>query len=106
MKIKKIFINLLSLVFLSGCIETAALVGPAITIGTTGNVYQAGLSFGTNELIKKETGENAVSYVSTLMDEEKSKKEKEKQKKKLENDFIILVKNHIEKSRNYLLINK
>jgi len=105
MKIKKLALIIVSLLFLNGCVETAALIGPALTIGTTGNVYQAGLSYGTNQLIKKETGQNAVTYVSNLVEEEKIKKNKIKNKKQLENDLLILVKNHIEKSRNYLLSN-
>ena len=46
---KKILLLLLvSFVFLSGCFQSIALLGPAIGGASTGKIYQAGLSYGTN----------------------------------------------------------
>ena len=41
-----------SVIFLSGCLQTTALLGPGLTVVTTGNVFQAGLQYGTNTAIK------------------------------------------------------
>ena len=52
---KKIYI-ILNLILLNGCVQNSALLGPAYTLGSTGNVLQAGLSYGTTYTIKKITG--------------------------------------------------
>tara|TARA_B100001094_G_C18001229_1_gene705294 strand:+ start:274 stop:627 length:354 start_codon:yes stop_codon:yes gene_type:complete len=51
--IKKIFI-LSVFVSLTNCTAPgAALLGPSITVANTGNIYQAGLSYGSSHLIKE-----------------------------------------------------
>ena len=57
MKIFKITFFSLSLLFLSGCFQTTALLGPGVTVATSGNVLQAGLQYGANTAVKNETGE-------------------------------------------------
>ena len=42
---------LLLLFLLNSCVETTALLGPAVTVGSTGNIYQAGLTYGTNKTV-------------------------------------------------------
>ena len=39
MKLKKIYLLVLISIFLSGCIQSTALLGPGVTIATTGNIY-------------------------------------------------------------------
>ena len=53
MILKKIFITLFLVSFLTGCIQNTAFLGPAITVASTGNIYQAGLSYVSNETITK-----------------------------------------------------
>ena len=60
---KKIVILFLSLLFLNGCVEATAFLGPAITAGTTGNIYQASLSYGTNQVVLKSTGKSTMEHV-------------------------------------------
>ena len=43
MKFLKISFTFLIFICLNGCIQGAALLGPGITVATTGNVLQAGL---------------------------------------------------------------
>ena len=52
LKFLKIFSILFSLIFLSGCLQSTALLGPSMTVATTGNVLQAGLQYGANTAIK------------------------------------------------------
>ena len=68
MKIKKIFFLLFSLTILNGCIETTAFLGPAISVGTTGNVYQASLSYSTNRIIHSATGKTPIEHVTNFLD--------------------------------------
>ena len=71
---RKILIILLSLVLLSACAQTTALIGPAITIGNTGNVMQAGFSYGSNMAIKQTTGKTPEELVMSLLKKKKKRK--------------------------------
>ena len=61
------FLLLLSLFFLTSCGQLVAFLGPAITAGSTGEIYRAGLSYGSEHLIKRATGKTAYEHVATLM---------------------------------------
>ena len=68
MKIKKLTFLLFSLTTLNGCIETTAFLGPAISVGTTGNVYQASLSYASNQIIHSTTGKTTIEHVTSFLD--------------------------------------
>ena len=68
MKIKKLCFLLFGLTALNGCIEATAFLGPAISVGTTGNVYQASLSYSTNRIINSATGKTPIEHVTNLFD--------------------------------------
>ena len=74
MKLKNIIIGIFLINTLSGCAQNVALLGPAITLGTTGNVMQAGIQYGTNHAIKQETGKDALTYISDVVEEDQKKK--------------------------------
>ena len=59
MKFIKILFIFLIIVFLNGCVQTTALLGPGMTVATTGNVLQAGFQYGANTALKNGTGKNA-----------------------------------------------
>ena len=71
MEIKKIIFYFGALLLLTGCFQSTAMVGPAMTLASTGNVFQAGSSFVANQVVEKETGMSTGEHVSTIMDEEK-----------------------------------
>ena len=98
MKILKIFFITSCLIFLSGCIHTASLLGPGVTIATTGNVLQAGFQYGANTAIKNETGKDVLSHIKDTVHE----KNKEK---KLHVKLKQLLENRIETTRQKLLSN-
>ena len=90
MNLKKIILLILGLFFLNSCVETTAFLGPAITVGTSGNVYHAGFSYGSNQLIKKTTGKTTFEHMSEFIDSKKFKDTKKKiinSKSKLEESF-------------------
>ena len=62
MKYKKIYFLVLIGMLLSGCIQSTALLGPGVTIATTGNIMQAGFQYGANSAIKNETGKDALTH--------------------------------------------
>ena len=87
---------------MTGCFQTTAMVGPAITLASTGNISQAGITFLTNKAIEEETGMNTLEFVSNKIDEEKNKK-KVDDNFNINGDFVILVKNNFDKTRKIIL---
>ena len=61
---------LLSLFFLTSCGQIVALIGPAITAGSTGEVYRAAYSIGSDHLVLRMTGKTTMEHVSRYMDTE------------------------------------
>ena len=107
MKNKKIAFILMSVVLLTGCVQSTAFLGPAITIAATGNIAQAGFTYGTNEVIKRETGKDTMQYVSSLLQsEDKNLLEPEDKKVTINEDLVALVESSIKKTRQKLLQKK
>ena len=98
MKFKKIYFLVLISIFLSGCIQSTALLGPGVTIATTGNIMQAGLQYGANTAIKNETGKDAITHLKDAVNEEKDSQ-------KFEDKIRNITKNTIDKVKRKLLIN-
>ena len=94
MSLKKIFAGLFLLFFLNGCVQNTALLGPVYTLATTGNIYQAGLSYGSNQAVTKITGKSPTENIKSFTDRKKSKIDEEQNY----DEFIALVKNKIEKT--------
>ena len=98
MILKKIIAGLFLLLFLNGCAQTAALLGPAYTLTSTGNIYQAGLSYGSNQAVERITGKSPTENIQNLVENKKKNiKEEEKQE-----EFFALVKSRIEKTSNII----
>jgi len=63
MLIKTIFLITLTLI-LNGCYQsTASLIGPTVTLGTSGNIAQSALTYSFNESVKKTTGEYPADHI-------------------------------------------
>ena len=97
-KILKISFIFFSLIFLNGCLQSTALLGPSMTVATTGNVLQAGLQYGANTAIKNETGKNTLEHLQDAV-ESQSKSQKFKRK------FSDLVEKKFEITREKLKFN-
>ena len=74
MKSLKIIFLILHLVFLNGCLHSTALLGPGLTVATTGNIMQAGFQYGANTAIKKETGKGTLEHIKDAVDNENKNK--------------------------------
>ena len=88
---KKIIIGLFILSLISGCAQNASLLGPAYTLVSTGNVYQAGLTYGGNEIVTKTTGKSTTQNIKEALIPKKNDKKLEQ-----------LVKRNIEKTKKKL----
>ena len=95
MIIKKLAIGVIVLISLSGCAQNVALLGPVYTLASSGSVAQAGLSYGSNEIITRSTGKSTAQNIQEIL---KSKKN--------DSDFEKLVKENINKTRKKLKIIK
>jgi len=59
------------LIMLSNCVgSSASLLGPAITAVKTGNVYHAGLSYTSNNIIKKKIGTTPGEYIVSFLNQD------------------------------------
>ena len=95
MKIKKTILGIFFLIFLNGCVQNTALIGPAYTLGSNGNVFQASLSYGSGKLITSRTGKSVEENITEIL-----------QVKRTDTEFQKLVKNNIKKTRKKLNLSK
>ena len=90
----------ISLIFLSACAQsTTALIGPSITIANTGNVMQAGFSYGSNMAIKQATGKTPGEHVASYVDEKR-------EEKKIRKEMVSYLESHINIMRKKLSVRK
>jgi len=65
---KKIFFYFLCCIALNGCFQTTAMIGPAFTLVSTGNVAQAGLTYTTNLAIEDKTGKTTSEHIKSSLE--------------------------------------
>ena len=88
---KKIVLGICCLCLLNGCVQSTALLGPAYTLGTTGNIYQAGITYSSNHAISSLTGKSTGENIKNIL-----------QVKDKDTDFQKLVKKRIKETRKKL----
>ena len=99
---KKIILGLFIVSFLGACASPTAMLGPVYTLSSSGNVLQAGLSYGSNEMITMYTGKTPLENLQEITEIENNNR-KNIHKKTLESeDFYFLVKQKIENTNKIL----
>ena len=96
---RKILLIFFSCALLNACGQTAAMFGPAITIGNTGNVMQAGFSYGSNIAVMRATGKTPEEYVTSYVEEKR-------QEKKIRKEIASYLESHIKIMRKKLSVKK
>lgn len=91
---KKIILGLFILGFLNACGAPTAMLGPVYTFTSTGSIAQAGLTYGSNELITSYTGKTPYENLEEITTTKNIHKKTLKSE-----DFHQLVKNRFEKTR-------
>ena len=82
---KKVIFVVVASLFLNGCFQVLALVGPAATGVAIGNIYQSAISYSLSYGVKKSTGKTIIENVIDM-----NKKSKDKQKiAKVRNEDLI-----------------
>jgi hypothetical protein len=97
---KKSILSIFTLILLNSCAQSTAMLGPVYTLGSTGNVYQTGLSMGSSlgssSMVTKMTGKTPTENMKMIL--------KTNQNKKIDRDLYILVENNIKKTSKILQI--
>ena len=97
MILKKIIISAFVMCFLTGCLQSTAFLGPAITVASSGSVYQAGLSYGSSKTIKKITGNTPTENIKSFLSKNSTVEKEERY-----DENFVLVKSQIEKKSKIL----
>ena len=99
-RLLRILTIILSFFFLTGFVPIFSLVGPSVTVLTSGNIYKASAQFIVNQHIEKETGKNSFALIKeTLVNEEIDKKIEENS---FDEDLRQLVETRIKMTRQKL----
>ena len=105
---KKLFFSLFAATFLTGCVQSTAMIGPAMTLVSTGNTAQAFGTFLTNKAVEEETGMQTHELIAKKVEEQKIKNKDLKINKELsamlennikEKQLLILLENNIKKTK-------
>jgi hypothetical protein len=80
----KIITSIFFLLLLNGCVQSSAFLGPAVTVASTGNLAQAGLSYASSQTIIKITGKTPAKNIENFL-------KKNKENKKNATDFFKVV---------------
>ena len=94
---KKIILGLFIVSLLGACASPTAMLGPAYTFSSSGNVIQTGLNYGSNQMITHYTGKTPIENLKEV-----SQKKNIKKKTLESNEFYLLVKSKIEKTSGIL----
>ena len=114
----KIFMILVSFLFLTGFTPFISILGPGVTVITSGNIYKATAQFIIDQSIKKKTGKNSLTLVKEELDKRKNKNQfneelrnlvekriKTTRKKLEEQELRKLVKKRINITRSIINLN-
>ena len=96
-----ILFNILILIFLSGCLQNTAMVGPGITLVSTGNFPQAFGTFLTNRAIEEETGMTTHQFIAKKLEDHQVKNER----KEIPEELIRLLEKNIKNTRSVINAN-
>ncbi|MDB3888655.1 hypothetical protein N9341_03865 [Candidatus Pelagibacter sp.] len=86
LKFVKIIFFCISFTFLTGFLPFLSLIGPGLTVVSSGNIAQAGVQYILNESIKEKTGKDSLAFFKDEIDKKNNKK-----------DFNIELRNLVEK---------
>ena len=104
---KKILGLLLGLLFLTGCAESLALLGPTSTAATGGNIAQSAFSSAVNFGVKKQTGKSPMEHAIAYAEEINPENKKEpclSFAEKTNSEICVIVKKQLELTKSKILM--
>ena len=102
----KIFMILVSFLFLTGFIPFASILGPGVTVLTSGNVYKATAQFIIDQSIKKKTGKSSLTLVKEELDKTKNKNQFNEELRNLVEKRIKMTRKKLEEQELRKLVKK
>ena len=102
----KIFTILVSFLFLTAFTPFVSILGPGLTVLTSGNVYKATAQFIIDQSIKKKTGKNSLTLVKEELDKKKNKKEFNEELRNLVEKRIYITRKKLEEQELRKLVKK
>ena len=102
----KIFTILVSFLFLTAFTPFVSILGPGLTVLTSGNVYKATAQFIIDQSIKKKTGKNSLTLVKEELDKKKNKKEFNEELRNLVENRINITRKKLEEQELRKLVKK
>mgnify|MGYP001495986807 FL=1 len=105
-RLLKIFIILVSFLFLSGFTPFISILGPGVTVFTSGNIYKATAQFIIDQSIKKKTGKNSLTLVKEELDKKKNIDEFNEELRNLVEKRIKMTRKKLEEQELRKLVKK
>ena len=105
-KFTRIILFVASFIFLTGFVQVAALLGPGVTIFSSGNVYKAGAQFLIDSEIKRKTGKNSLALVKEEMTKHNNKKNFQEEFNQLIEKRIAITQKKIAEQNNQKKLNE
>ena len=102
----KIFMILVSFLFLTGFIPFASILTPGVTVLTSGNIYKATAQFIIDQSIKKKTGKNSLALVKEELDKKKNKNEFNEELRNLVEKRIKMTRKKLDEQELRKLVKK
>ena len=102
----KIFTILLSFLFLTGFTPFVSILGPGLTVLTSGNVYKATAQLIIDQSIKKKTGKNSLTLVKEELDKRENKNEFNEELRNLVEKRIKMTRQKLEEQELRKLVKK
>jgi hypothetical protein len=102
----KIFTILVSFLFLTGFTPFISILGPGVTVITSGNIYKATAQFIIDQSIKKKTGKNSLTLVKEELDKKKNKNEFNEELRNLVEKRIMMTRKKLEEQELRKLVKK
>ena len=102
----KIFMILVSFLFLTGFIPFASILTPGVTVLTSGNIYKATAQFIIDQSIKKKTGKNSLTLVKDELDKKKNKNEFNEELRNLVEKRIKITRKKLDEQELRKLVKK
>ena len=102
----KILTFVVSFFFLTGFVPFVSIIGPGVTVLTSGNIYKATAQFIIDQSIKKKTGKNSLTLVKEEFDKKKNKNEFNEELRNLVEERINMTRKKLEEQELRKLIKK
>ena len=105
-KLFKVFTILVQFLFLTGFTPFVSILGPGVTVFTSGNVYKATAQFIIDQSIKKKTGKSSLTLVKEELDKTKNKNQFNEELRNLVEKRIKMTRKKLEEQELRKLVKK